>query len=266
MKAQLKLFLFIITVSVFSCADDNQSENQETATINKIFAFKIDEGCNYEYDSKLVTLNLENGEETEFISPLPMLSGLTLNPFSNKLLGLVTSHNTGRHSDIYQINPINGNIQITNLESGIYYSNLMIKNSNTVLLQKSNQIVEVNLSTGNEIVLSDLNINNPFTESQASVFLNSSNEIIGFENYDTIFYASIFKINLSTNSYTTIIDDASHYKNLIKDNNENVYVTKREGSNTGIMKLDLNTGSETLIGEIDIPYGSFVDGFYINNN
>ena len=111
------------------------------------------------------------------------------------------------------------------------------------------QIVEINPNDGREKIITTLDIPSDYLEYL--VYLPSTKEIVANSSRGS---TSLIKINTTTGQTQNLNlkDNANWYSDFIADDKENIYAYKNDGILKQIVRLDLKTGNEKSIIDIDI--------------
>lgn len=237
---------------------------QVTVKTSELYAYKRDYSDTNNYIKQLVKINQTSGNEEILVSlnieePY-YYEDLVFKASSNEIIGLVKN-------SLLKVNIDTKTTSSVKLEKtpkeGIDYSDLVLDNNNNLYAYKRNysdpenyikQIVKINIDSGAEEIIANLNIASTYYKSL--VYNSSSKEIIGLvEN-------SLVKINIQEKTTSSVKlqktpREGIDYSNLVLDNNNNLYAYKRNYSDPKnyikqIVKIDTISGEEEIITNLNI--------------
>ena len=239
-----KIILFLMTIFLFSCSSDNNSENQNPNQTSEAYVYSGQR-------QKLVKVNLLNSSITEVSNSFTAFDSdftpIYYQP-TNEIIGIDSNYNMTTMMDNYRlikINLSNGNVSFINLIQNNRYSPLCLFNNKTYSFNSTkSKLVEINPSTGNEIDFSNVFI--PFDGQFYGSYLSTTNEMISVDsNYNYTTNQDnyrLIKVNMSNGnvSYLDLVDNL--YAEVVVVNNK-VYVFNSDKNR--IVEININNGNET---------------------
>lgn len=165
--------------------------------------------------NKLVKLDIATGGETDFSNNFTPFDGYftpKFNPETNEIIGRDNNYNSNTNQNeprLIKINISNGDVSYLDLK-GEKYSDIVIGNKKPYILNSQiNKIVEVNLTNGNEVEIS--NLVNVFDGHFIPNFIKSTNEIVGIDDENN----KLIKINIENRMVSYINLSNSNFGEII---------------------------------------------------
>jgi len=238
-----------------------------------LYAYKRDWSNEPNYLTQIVKIDKESGAE-EPVANIEVNSSyydeLVFDDANKTILGL-------DWNSILKVNVQTGQSSRLDLqdEEGIAYEGLVLGEDGTIYAYKRNysnpenevtQIVKIDKQSGQEQLVATIDIGEAYYYTYL-VFDKATKNIIG------VLGNSLLKVNIETGKSSTVSlqgGASKDYNELVLDDDGNLYAYKRDWSNevdyiTQIVKIDKQSGSETLVANVATGEGHYYENLVFDN-